>query len=160
MFKFILIGISVIGLFACSEQNTGPIEVKWDRDICERCRMMLSDRYHSAQIRSGEKAKVYVFDDLGGAIVWIQDKDWKDNEKTELWVNDHRTGGWIDGKTAWYVTGHSTQMEYGLGAQREEPVGGMTYAEAEAYILKRERKYNQSGADLKEQSHEHQHDHH
>ena len=160
MYKLFFVLISAIILSACSETDTGPVEVKWDRDVCERCRMMLSDRYHSAQIRGGEKAKVYKFDDIGGAILWIQDKSWKDDEKTEIWVNDHRTGNWIDARKAWYVTGQSTPMEFGLGAQREEPVSGMTYAQAEAYIIERDRKYNQSGADLKDQSDEHQHHHH
>ncbi|MDH5735862.1 MAG: hypothetical protein OEY87_07045, partial [Gammaproteobacteria bacterium] len=113
------------------------------------------------QIRGGEKSKVYMFDDVGGAILWLQDKDWKDETKTEVWVNDHRTGEWIDAKKAWYITGQSTPMEFGLGAQREMPLVGMSYEEATTYIMKREKKFNQSGADLKEQSHEHQqHDHH
>ncbi|MCW8853146.1 MAG: protein NosL, partial [Gammaproteobacteria bacterium] len=90
MFKHLIFVITVILLAGCSETSTGPVEVKWDRDVCERCRMMLSDRYHAAQIRGGEKSKVYKFDDIGGAILWLQNKDWKDNETTEIWVNDHR----------------------------------------------------------------------
>lgn len=159
MFKIILFVVALITLSACSEDASGPVEVKWDRDVCERCRMMLSDRYHSAQIRGGEKSKVYKFDDIGGAILWLQDKDWKDNEKTEVWVNDHRTGDWIDARQAWYVTGQSTPMEFGLGAQREAPIDGKSYADAEAYIIEREKKFNQSGADLKEQADEHEHQH-
>jgi len=120
---------------------------------------MLSDRYHSAQIRGGEKSKVYKFDDIGGAILWLQDKDWKDDEKTEIWVNDHRTGNWIDARQAWFVTGQSTPMEFGLGAQREAPVDGRSYAEAEAYIIERDKKYNQPGVDLKGQADEHDHHH-
>ena len=160
MFRHLIFVITVMLLAGCSETSTGPVEVKWDRDVCERCRMMLSDRYHAAQIRGGEKSKVYKFDDIGGAILWIQDKEWKDNESTEIWVNDHRTGNWIDARKAWYVTGQSTPMEFGLGAQREEPVDGMNYVEAEAFIIQRDKKYNQSGADLKEHANEHEHQHH
>ena len=64
--------IVLLALSACSDNGTGPVEVKWDRDACERCRMVLSDRYHAAQIRGGpadRKARVYKFDDIGGAIV-------------------------------------------------------------------------------------------
>ena len=159
MFKLMLFIILGIMLSACSQQSSGPVEVKWDRDICERCRMMLSDRFHSAQIRGGEKSKLYKFDDIGGAILWLQDKDWKDSQETEIWVNDHRTGQWIDARKAWFVTGQSTPMEFGLGAQGEEPVDGFSFTEAEAYINKREEKYNQSGADLKEHANEHEHQH-
>lgn len=159
MYRKILMCLSFLIMAGCSEQDTGPVEVKWDREVCERCRMMLSDPYHSAQIRGGEKNKVYKFDDIGGAILWIQDKSWKDGEKTEIWVNDHRTGAWINAKTAWYITGQSTPMEFGLGAQREEPVVGMRFEEAVAYIVEREQKYNRPGANLKDQSDEHQHQH-
>jgi len=125
-------------LVACSENATGPVEVKWDRDACERCRMVLSDRHHAAQIRgglAGEKARVYKFDDIGGAIVWLQDKAWKDDAGTEFWVNDHRDGRWIDGHKASYVSGQRTPMDFGIGAQDEAAGGGMTFQQARHYAL-------------------------
>jgi len=133
-----LIVLSVLLLSACSENGTGPVEVKWDRDACERCRMVLSDRYHAAQIRggpAGEKAKVYKFDDIGGAIVWLQDKAWKDDAGTELWVNDHRDGRWIDGHKASYVSGQRTPMDFTIGAQDDPAEAGMTFQQARRHVL-------------------------
>jgi len=147
-------------LLGCSEPSTGPVEVKWDRDSCERCRMVLSDRNHSAQVRGGPengKSRVYKFDDFGGAVLWLADKPWKDDAKTEIWVNDHRDGRWIDARKAWYISGQITPMEFGLGAQDSKPEGAMSFSNAVAYIHARQRKFNQPGADLKGQAHEHQH---
>jgi len=98
----------------------------------------LSDRHHAAQIRgglAGEKARVYKFDDIGGAIVWLQDKAWKDDAGTEFWVNDHRDGRWIDGHKASYVSGQRTPMDFGIGAQDEAAGGGMTFQQARHYAL-------------------------
>ena len=147
-------------LFSCDKNETGPVEVKWDRDACERCRMVLSDRMHSAQIRGGpkdRKAKVYKFDDIGGAILWLQDKSWKDNMSTEIWVNDHRNGHWLDARKVWFIKGQITPMEFGLGAQDIQSEETMSYKQAVNYINDREQRFNKSGSDLKEQMNEHHH---
>ena len=156
----VVFGLWGLILLGCSEPASGPVEVKWDRDSCERCRMVLSDRNHSAQVRGGPengKSRVYKFDDFGGAVLWLADKPWKDDAKTEIWVNDHRDGRWIDARKAWYISGQVTPMEFGLGAQDSEVENGMNYADAVDYIHARQRKFNQPGANLKMQSHEHQH---
>ena len=57
-------------LAGCSgEPLTGPVEIKWDRDVCVRCSMVISDRHFAAQIRDPMK-KVLKFDDFGCAIFW------------------------------------------------------------------------------------------
>ncbi|MET0092982.1 MAG: hypothetical protein ABW120_05585, partial [Sedimenticola sp.] len=76
-------------LVACnSDPGTGAVEAKWDRDSCERCRMVLSDRKHSAQVRQpmpNGKSKVLMFDDIGCASLWLEDKPWRDDPRTEIW---------------------------------------------------------------------------
>lgn len=150
---------AVFLISACSDQNTGPVEVKWDRDVCERCRMMLSDRQHAAQVRGGEKNRAYKFDDVGGAILWLEE-NLENDATTEVWVTDHRDERWINAKQAWFITGHNTPMEFGLGAQSSQVEGAMSFQQAVEYIIQRENKYNQSGADLKEQADEHKHHDH
>jgi len=120
-------------LSACSEYGTGPVAVKWDRDACERCRVVLSDRYHAAQIRggpTGKKAKVYKFDDTGGAIAWLQDKSGKHDAETELWVNEHRDERSIDGYSTTCLSGQRTPMDFGMGAQAEPAEGGVSFQQA------------------------------
>lgn len=150
---FPLLALLGFALTACNgDPGTGPVEVKWDRDACERCRMVLSDRHHSAQIRGGpadKRAKVYKFDDFGGAALWLEEQPWKDDPRTEFWVNDHRNGNWIEARTAYYVKGHVTPMEYGLGAQPEPTEGGLSYTEALEHVKAVEAKFNAPGIELR-----------
>jgi len=136
------------------EPDTGPVEVKWDRDTCERCRMVLSDPHFAAQIRyypEGKKRpKVEKFDDIGCATLWLEDKAWKDDGRTEFWVADHRTKEWIDAKTATYVLKKTTPMEYGLGAQPEATSGGMSFEQAKVHIADVEERFNVHGLQLQQ----------
>jgi len=133
-------------LTACGEdQTTGAEKVRWDREICARCAMAVSDRNYSAQVRGGRKdkrSKVYKFDDLGCAVIWLDKQNWKDDPRTEIWVNNHKDGKWINAKTAWYVKMNNTPMDYGLGAQTEKVEGALSYEEATVHIYKVEEGFN------------------
>ncbi len=134
-----------------SEPDTGPAEVKWDRDNCERCRMVLSDPHFAAEVRyfpEGKRSKVAKFDDIGCAALWLQEQPWKDEIKSELWVADHRTKEWIDATSATYVSRNTTPMEYGLGAQSEPAEGGLNFEQAKLRIAEVEAKYNLHGQQL------------
>ncbi len=132
-------------LSACEEEKiTGADKVRWDREICARCAMAVSDRHYSAQVRGGKpekKSKVYKFDDVGCAIIWLDDQSWKDDSRTEIWVNQHKTGEWINAKTAWYVEMKNTPMDYGLGAQKEKVVGALNFEQASQHIYKVEERF-------------------
>jgi hypothetical protein len=133
---------------SCGDPGTGPVDVKWDRIACERCRMVLSDRHHSAQVRIRERdgrSEPLLFDDLGCALVWLEDKPAKDDPATEIWVTDWRTGAWIDARTAFFVPGQVTPMEYGLGAQPDPAPGALNFDQAREHIFEVERKYNIHG---------------
>jgi len=125
LFKLLLLLFLMTG---CSQkEETGPVEVRWDKESCARCAMAVSDRNYSAQVRggpAGKNTRVYKFDDIGCAVIWLDKQAWKDEPRTEIWVTDYRTGNWIDAGKAHYVTGKNTPMGYGLGAQLE-PAGRM-----------------------------------
>lgn len=135
-----------LALTGCEEEKTtGADKVRWDREICARCAMAVSDRNYSAQVRGGregKKSKVYKFDDLGCAVIWLDKQNWKDDARTEVWVNDHRNGKWINAKTAWYVKMNNTPMDYGLGAQTENADGALNYKQAGVHIYKVEERFN------------------
>jgi copper chaperone NosL len=150
--RFLLV-LAITLLAGCSgDPGSGPKPVNWDRDSCERCRMVLSDRVHSAQVRyqpEGKKrSKVLMFDDIGCAVLWLEDKPWKDDPATELWVADYRNGQWIDARSAYYVTGRITPMEYGLGALPEKVPGAFDFTQAKAHIYDVEKRFNAHGTDL------------
>ena len=125
-------------LAGCSDkEDTGPAEVRWDRESCTRCAMSVSDRNFSAQVRGGpadKKTKVYKFDDIGCAVIWLDKQDWKKDKRTEVWVTDYRNGNWIDARQASYITGQITPMGYGLGAQPESTEGSLSFTAAGKHI--------------------------
>jgi len=129
----------VLLLSACGESATGPVDVHFDRATCERCRMVLSDRFHAAQVRLGVTENggggVHLFDDLGCALVWLQEQPSRDDPGTEIWVNHWQSGKWIDARSAFYVPEQVTPMGYGLGAQTIPGPGTLTFAEARARVL-------------------------
>ena len=141
-------------LVACSPQpDSGPVDVKFDRDTCERCRMLLSDPHYVAEIRyfpQGKKSRIARFDDIGCAVLWLKGKSWEQDARTEIWVADHRSGDWIDARTANYVEKKSTPMEYGLGAQPEAVAGSMTFAQAQQHIAGIEERFNVHGQQLRQ----------
>lgn len=147
----ILLLSMLLFLGACGDPGTGPVDVKWDRTTCERCRMILSDRRHAAQVRVPTPdggSKVYAFDDLGCAVIWLERQPARADSATEIWVTDWRSGDWIDARTAHYVPDQSTPMAYGLGAQIEPGAGTLDYAQAREHIFEVERKFNVHGGHL------------
>jgi len=100
--------------------NTQPHEIHWDRDMCARCAMVVSDRKNTIQIINPENGKRYVFDDIGCLVLWFDDEQipWKD--KAVIWITDAKTGKWIDAKKAFYDTENITPMAYGFCAHESK----------------------------------------
>lgn len=148
----LLILLLLFTLTGCGgDPGTGPVDVKWDRTACERCRMVLSDRKHSAQVRitgPKERSRAYLFDDIGCAVIWLKGKPFETAPSTEIWVTDWQSGEWIDARTATYLTGQVTPMEYGLGAQFGAVSGGLDFERAKAHIMNVERRFNVHGGHL------------
>ena len=146
----------VLGLLlvACSNNPaTGPAETKWDRQACERCRMVLSDRHYAAQVRvfpKGKRSKVFYFDDFGCASLWLQDQPWNEDPRTQIWVKDHRNGEWLDARGAHYVKDRITPMEYGLGAQKEQAPGSIDFENAGQHVAAVEQRLDARGEELLE----------
>lgn len=140
MMKWILrsaLFLLVVGLLAAChrEPKTGPVEVRWDRDTCVRCSMVLSDRNFAAQVRGGPKHQAYKFDDFGCAVFWLKDKPWADDPATEFWVASASDGKWLEARKAYYVTGKRTPMGYGFGAMALPVPGSLSFEEARKQVL-------------------------
>lgn len=134
--RICLLGPTLLLLAACSrEPATGPVEIKWDRDTCVRCSMVISDRHYAVQVRGGPKKQVFKFDDIGCAVHWLKGQPWGNEPATEIWVADYRSGKWLDARGAHYVTGKRTPMGYGYGAADEVLPGSMSFDEARKQLL-------------------------
>lgn len=142
----IMLQLSITG---CSrEPETGAGDVRWDREICARCKMAVSDHYYSAQVRggpAGQKTRLYKFDDIGCAVIWLDEQPWKDDPRTEVWVTDFRDGAWIDAKKAAYVKGKITPMDFGLGAQPAPVETALNYEQARTHIYEVEKSSRRHG---------------
>jgi len=115
--SLILIIFFCFSFAACEKKvKTGVHEVHWDRDMCKRCIMVVSDRNQTVQVINPENGESYVFDDIGCTILWFKDQGikWKDN--AIIWINDFNTSKWINARTAYYDTMNVTPMAYGFGA--------------------------------------------
>ena len=145
LFK-ILITIAIIFNFTACEKkvSTEVKEIHWDRDMCSRCVMVVSDRNHTVQISNPENGATHVFDDIGCTILWFRDQNikWKDN--AVIWINDIKTGKWINARTAYYDTMNLTPMAYGFGAHEikediQEGLEIIDFNEVEKRVLEMEK---------------------
>ena len=66
-----------------------------------------------------------------------------DEEKASLTENTN--GDWINAKTAYYIKGHVTPMEFGLGAQQLQSQDAMSFADAKKQIFTKEASTNMHG---------------
>ena len=94
---------------------------------------------------SGEKSRLYKFDDIGCAVIWLDTQSWKNDTGTEIWVADHRNGKWLDARKAHFVTGKLSPMNYGLAAQAEEAEGALDFSQAIEHIKTAENEQHRHG---------------
>ncbi len=134
----------VSGFGGCEKKDlTAPEKMHWDRDMCERCKMAVSDRSYAVQVVDPKTHKHYKFDDIGCAVLWFKEEgiDWGD--KAIIWVKDGKTGKWIDARRAWYSTDKVTPMGFGFTAYANKNDAGdkeiIDFKEVERRILSRGR---------------------
>ena len=122
MIKPVLLAtLIVFTQIGCKERSKTDVEkVHWDRDMCARCVMVVSDRKNTTQVRNPKTGKTYMFDDIGCTILWFNENkiEWKD--KAIIWITDIKTGEWIDARTAFYDTENITPMAYGFSAHKDK----------------------------------------
>ncbi|MDR0250569.1 MAG: hypothetical protein LBI35_04560 [Burkholderiales bacterium] len=117
-----------------------PREIKLEQDTCTRCKMVLKDRLNSAQIIDPETGEMLMFDDLGCAVAWLDEKKpaWRSN--AVVYVNDATDGTWLRMDEAVLASPYPTPMKFDIAAFRtKEKVGAdktvLSKQEAEKLIL-------------------------
>ncbi|BAF70886.1 hypothetical protein [Nitratiruptor sp. SB155-2] len=141
VWSFLLAQLLMVGLFfvtGCSKKDytKEPPPIHWDRDLCDRCKMAISERKFAVQAVDDHQ-KVYRFDDIGCYVLWKRSHP--DIHIVKVWITDAKTGKWIDAKKARYVKGYTTPMDFGYGALLPSEAGdkGLSYEEMEKTIKKR-----------------------
>ncbi|MBZ0125296.1 MAG: nitrous oxide reductase accessory protein NosL [Rhodocyclaceae bacterium] len=138
-------GAFAAALGACGKQGSWPegmVEIKWDRDTCVRCNMVISDPRFAAQLRGGEKNTAFKFDDIGCLVFWLRDKAaqhaWMAEPATRMWVadsTDMRGATWLDAHRAHYLGGRLSPMGYNFAAVRDAVSGGLTFEAMREQVL-------------------------
>lgn len=123
MKKFSFLLIFTLFFIGCNEIDTNPKEVKFDREVCDRCKMIISVRNYAAQTINPETGKRYYWDDIGCAVIWFDENeiDWED--KAITYVKDVDTSKWLNVKDAYWTYGALTPMDYGWSAHELKQEG-------------------------------------
>jgi len=117
--KVLLLLVIGLSFIACEkETQEGVSKVHWDRDMCSRCVMVVSDRKNTVQVKNPDTQRTYMFDDIGCMALWFVEEglDWED--KAIVWITDVDTGEFIDARVAFYDTNNVTPMAYGFSAHK------------------------------------------
>lgn len=125
LFKLLLsffVPLIVASLFmGCEKESiSSPKKVHWDRDMCARCVMVVSDRHNTAQVIDVKTGKKYMFDDIGCMVLWLEEEQVSWKNEAIIWITDAQTGEWIDARTAFYDTQNVTPMAYGFSAHKSK----------------------------------------
>lgn len=119
IFKIFSTLIFIILITGCEKKSkTDVSKVHWDRDMCARCVMVVSDRKNTVQLKDPATGRKYMFDDIGCTVLWFKDENITWKEKAVIWITDIDTGLWIDARTAFYDTDNITPMAYGFSAHK------------------------------------------
>lgn len=109
------IALALLVMWGCGgDPESGPGPVVWDRDVCERCQMVLSDRSFATQVRTSD-GRLHHFDDVGCAVLWMHEH--VDGEAREIWVRDVDASQWLDARQSRFAKVRNSPMGYGYGAR-------------------------------------------
>jgi hypothetical protein len=91
--------------------------------------MAISERKFAVQIIDPQSGKSYKFDDIGCAVLWMDEEKIPWREKAIIWITDAKNGRWIDARKAKYTEDAITPMAFGFAAYTEEtrPQGKKVY---------------------------------
>jgi hypothetical protein len=140
---------SITALSGCSREEGWPEgmqPIKWDRDTCARCRMVISDRRFAVGLAGAGPRQLFNFDDIGCAAFWLRDQaqahPWMAEPTTRLWVADVFSRGampqWLDARSAQYLT-KTSPMGYNFGATRHPQAGSVDFRTMGEHVLARGR---------------------
>lgn len=122
-------------LTGCGEKDLAAKDPVWDRQVCDRCQMAVSDRHFAAQVVDAKTGKRFYFDDLGCALMWLQTQKPAAPGDLVLWATAADSGRWVEVRKGVIARGFVTPMSYGLGVfaqAKDVPAGKETLTVDEA----------------------------
>ncbi len=149
LFRKLAILIALFVIYGCGDgRKAGEAQsIHWDRDMCERCKMVVSERKFAAEVIDPRSDKVYKFDDIGCAVLWLEEERIPWADEAVIWVTDASTGEWLNARKALYTDDSITPMAYGIAAFSDKtfPTGHkpLRYQQIVELIRKIEAKNNE-----------------
>lgn len=116
--KLVLLIVLVLAVSCGDKPESGPAKIYYGEDICERCKMIISEKDFAAQFQysNGKSVK---FDDLGCMLHYMSEQE--QSKISAVYVMDYDSKQWIDGGNAYYVWAEniSTPMGHGIIALKD-----------------------------------------
>lgn len=106
-------GLLVVAACRRTETATEPV---WGKEPCAHCKMLVSDKRYAAQVID-ETGEHRFFDDIGCMVLWID----AHKAPERAWVRVETSGAWLDARTAQYVQGARTPMDFGFEVSAGAP---------------------------------------
>ena len=129
------LAFALLTLLAACKDDSGPEPIKYGRDACEMCGMIISDPRYIAEVRLDDN-KLHKFDDVGEAVNWLSQHCVEPKDAREFWVTDSAVGkSWLDGRKAYYRRA-GTPMNYGFAAVAAASPETVTFDEMRAKTLR------------------------
>lgn len=105
----------LLAIASCSSDNEfKPVDINYGEDICERCKMIISEERFSSQLilNNGEH---HSFDDIGGMILYLSENN-INPAAIKIYVKDFKTNKWLNSDNAVYINVENikTPMNYGI----------------------------------------------
>lgn len=101
--KYLLILLAVLSFAACRDKiDTGPHVIHFGEDVCERCKMIISDKRFTAELID-QKGEALMFDDVGCMADYMKGSEKEGAKPLAMYVTDFGTGEWIDAGKAFYL---------------------------------------------------------
>lgn len=91
---------------------TGPPDIKYGRDVCVECSMVISEARFAAAYRLDDGTEK-LFDDIGGMLK--HGNETGDVAHATAWVHDFQTEEWVQADVAFYVPTRSVATPMGHG---------------------------------------------
>lgn len=113
--RSLLLGVAGLVVLACTKTDE-PTDPVWGKEPCAHCRMLVGDKRYAGQVVTNGDRKF--FDDVGCMVTWLADA-----KAERVWVRDALANRWLEAKSARYVEGAKTPMDFGFEARAEGGIG-------------------------------------
>jgi len=110
-----LVLLASLPVFACRQRGAStPPEIRYGRDICAECGMIVSDPRFAAAAAPANGDPV-VFDDIGCLLRY---REKRQPQWVAVWVHDYETEAWVEAQAAQYLVSPAIRspMGYGIAA--------------------------------------------